>query len=329
MPIISVVVLTYNSERYIKRCLRSLERQSLGDFEVIVVDAGSTDGTRDIVAQFDPRFIWLELPKSDMGAARNHGMRNSHGRYIMFLDSDDFYLEDKLRLQVDELNANVAVDVTYCAAWHFRTAHPEQIGRKRNSLQPVKFKDFFAGRNHNLNTMCIRRSVWDAGFAFGEGSRGRYGEEWRLQLSMARQGVAMSYIAEPLVVSEMRPDSHTIWSRQWIMKQEAISELEHTATLLNDEQRSTIDVTAVIDEFRSKLVVALLLDTQKSEAGRIARMIQDRRLARKSMLLTQISRVLPGKLLASLLRSLWLWRQDRSFVWQATLAGIRDAMRLI
>lgn len=56
IPVVSVVVLTLNSERYIGRCLRSLERQNLVDFEAIVVGAGSTYRTREIVEQFDQRF---------------------------------------------------------------------------------------------------------------------------------------------------------------------------------------------------------------------------------------------------------------------------------
>src|SRR5258708_19157923 len=163
MPVVSVVVLSLNSEHYIERCLRSLARQSLAAFEAIVADAGSIDRTREIVAQFDQRFRWLELPGSDMGAARNYGMRMSRGRYLTFLDSDDFYLREKIQRQVAELEAQSKVDVAFCAAWHFRTGRPDRVGLKQLSAQPESLRDFLAGRHHNLNTICLRRRVWEAG----------------------------------------------------------------------------------------------------------------------------------------------------------------------
>ena len=157
-PIVSVIIPTLNSERYIEHCLWSLARQSLVDFEAIVVDAGSTDRTREIVERFDQRFRWLELRGSDMGSARNCGMGMSRGRYIAFLDSDDFYLANKLERQVAELETNTKADVTFCTAWHFRTGRPGRIGAKRAAAQPRCLKDFIAGRNHNANTLCMRRS---------------------------------------------------------------------------------------------------------------------------------------------------------------------------
>lgn len=324
IPIVTVVVLTFNSERYIGRCLRSLARQRFVDFEAIVVDAGSTDRTYEIVELFDDRFRWLELPDSDMGAARNYGMKMSRGRYLMFLDSDDFYLREKIQRQMAVLEAQPDVDVAFCAAWHFRTANPACVGLKKLSAQPMTLQDFLAGRNHNLNTMCIRRSVWEAGFAFGEGARGRYGEEWRLQLAMAQRGVPMTFPMEPLVVAEIRPDSHTAWSLQWTMKIQAIAELEHVATLLTPEQRSTVDVAAIIENFRYKLVIALLLDGQESEAEQVATMIRDDDLSRKARHVATMARWIPRQLLGNLLRRLWLWRQNRSFDWQSAPPALLD-----
>jgi len=301
----------------------SLVRQSFEDFEVLIVDAGSSDNTRAIVATFDARFKWLVLPKSDMGAARNHGMRMSEGEYICFLDSDDFYLPHKIERQLNELRPHPELDVVYCSAWHFRTGAPDRVGLKNLTAQPEALKDYLEGRNHNLNTMFMRRSVWDAGFAFGEGDRGRYGEEWRLQLSMAQRGVRMAFRPDPLAVVEVRPDSHTVWSRQWMMKQQAIGEIEHVASLLTPAQRSTVDVPGILDAFRHKLVVALLLDGRKREAGQAAASIGDAQQSRKARRLAALGSLLPTALLSSLLRWGWLARQNRSFDWQATSPALQ------
>jgi hypothetical protein len=315
--LVSVIVLTFNSAAYVERCLRSLERQTHRALEVLVVDAGSTDGTRAIVERFDERFRWLELPGSDMGAARNHGLRHSHGAYLAFLDSDDFYLPAKVERQVAEMQAAPELDVLYCAAWHFRTGDVGRVGLKKAAAQPARLKDYLEGRNHNLNTMCIRRRVWEAGFAFGEGDRGRYGEEWRLQLSMAQRGLAMAFRPEPLVVVELRPDSHTLWTKQWTMKQQALGEVEQVASRLSADQRATIDLLEITDGFRRKLVVALLLDGQKRKAAAVASSVVDPARARRARSLVALVRWLPERLLSALLRRIWLWRQDRSFEWRA------------
>ena len=87
-PLVSVILLTLNSEKYIARALRSVYSQDYENIEVLVIDAGSSDSTKDIVTSFSGA-RWLVLPNSDMGMARNFGVRESVGDVIMFLDSDD------------------------------------------------------------------------------------------------------------------------------------------------------------------------------------------------------------------------------------------------
>lgn len=319
---VSIIVLTLNSEAYIARCLNSLARQTFRNFEVLVVDAGSTDGTRRVFDRFDARFRWLELPRSDMGAARNFGVSRSSGKYLMFLDSDDMYLPDKLAHQVSLMEENPDVEVSYCAAWHFRTGTVDHVGVKRADSAPRALADFMAGRNHNLSTMCIRRTAWQRGFMFGEGDRGRYGEEWRLQLVMARHNVRMAVTHDPLTVVELRPDSHTTWSLQWKMKEQAIAEVQRFAAQITPEEAAALDLNGIIDQFRVKLIVALLMDARPVQArDAVADIVAP--VQRKTIrLLLLAAAFVPSPLLAFALRHLWLWRQNRTFEWKRTPADV-------
>jgi len=102
---ISVVIPTYNRERTIKRCLESVFKQTFPPYEVVVIDDCSTDNTAEIVKTFfDERLRFIRMPKNrGAQAARNLGIVEAKGEWIAFQDSDDVWLPDKLRKQVDLL----------------------------------------------------------------------------------------------------------------------------------------------------------------------------------------------------------------------------------
>lgn len=96
---VSVIIPVYNVEKYLHQCLESVARQTLADIEVICVDDGSTDNSFKIVQEFaakDSRFIAVSQANGGAGAARNNGLRRARGKYLSFLDSDDFFDEHML-----------------------------------------------------------------------------------------------------------------------------------------------------------------------------------------------------------------------------------------
>lgn len=111
---ISVVVPFYNTEKYLVQCLRSLQLQTYPYFEAICVDDGSTDYSKEIVRQFtmcDERFILIEMGHCNAGEARNVGISNATGEYIIFLDSDDFFEQTLLE---KALNSIICTDASFC-----------------------------------------------------------------------------------------------------------------------------------------------------------------------------------------------------------------------
>ena len=116
MPMVSVVIPTYNRADLLEEVLRSVLQQTYQDFEVIIVDDGSTDDTRERVAAFqsDPRVRYIYQENRGLAGARNTGIRASQGDYIAFLDDDDIWLRDKLEKQMSLMTANDQADVVYC-----------------------------------------------------------------------------------------------------------------------------------------------------------------------------------------------------------------------
>lgn len=96
---VSVVVPVYNTERYLKECIESLIHQTLLKVEFIFVDDGSTDRSVNLIEEYQKKDQRIQLIKQEnqgAGVARNNGMREAKGKYIIFLDSDDFFALDML-----------------------------------------------------------------------------------------------------------------------------------------------------------------------------------------------------------------------------------------
>ena len=113
-PLVSAVVPTYNRAHLIPDAIRSVLEQDYRPLEVIVVDDGSTDSTRSVLArEFGERIRYICQENAGPAAARNTGIRASHGEYIAFLDSDDLWLPGKLTAQVDALSRHPECALVY------------------------------------------------------------------------------------------------------------------------------------------------------------------------------------------------------------------------
>ena len=127
MPLVSVIVPVYNAERHIGECLRTIRDQTLTDFELLLVDDGSTDSTPSILAEFaagEPRARVLKGPgRGTAGAARNAGIAEATGDYLAFLDADDYFLPTML----EELHAKAVEDDADVVACKF-AVHNELTG---------------------------------------------------------------------------------------------------------------------------------------------------------------------------------------------------------
>lgn len=106
MPQLSIIVPAYNMEQYIKLCMDSILQQSFVDFELIVVDDGSTDGTRDIVLQqlqADSRIHYFHKENGGVSSARNLGLNKANGKFVCFIDADDAINPDYLSHIMQEI----------------------------------------------------------------------------------------------------------------------------------------------------------------------------------------------------------------------------------
>jgi glycosyltransferase involved in cell wall biosynthesis len=141
IPLVSVVMPAYNAAPYIRAALESALAQTYGSLEVIVVDDGSTDGTATVVRAFGDRVRYIFQPNARQAAARNHGVRESRGDLIAFLDADDAWLPEKIEKQVSLLRSRPDLGLVYCsmrevdaAGRTIRVAHANLRGERLREL---------------------------------------------------------------------------------------------------------------------------------------------------------------------------------------------------
>ncbi len=114
MPKVSIIIPTHNRLSMLQEAIRSVLAQDFEDFELIVVDDGSTDGTADEVEKYGGRVKVFRHPENrGVSAARNSGIFHAKGKYVAFLDSDDLWVKGKLKIQVAFLDENPQYPLCY------------------------------------------------------------------------------------------------------------------------------------------------------------------------------------------------------------------------
>jgi len=176
-PTVSVVVPIYNVEAYLADCLDSLRAQTFDDFEVIVVDDGSPDGSRAIAERYaglDRRILVIARENGGLGAARNTGLAHARGRYLTFVDSDDALPRDALRVLVQSAESTGS-DVVIGAVERFdstRTWRSAWVDDVHLIDRPGILTEDFLPLLRNLYTWnkLFRHEFWrDQGLRFREG----------------------------------------------------------------------------------------------------------------------------------------------------------------
>ena len=204
-PTVSVIIPTYNRAHLVGRAIQSVLNQTYQDFELIVVDDGSTDNTDEVIKEFqqkDNRIIYLKHDRNKGGsAARNTGIKASKGEYIAFQDSDDEWLSDKLKKQVIVFfNLSPEVGIIYTDMWrinkrkrkiYFYSPHimPEDKIVYKQALD-------YGVANIGIGTSLIRKEVFEKVGFFDENFPRFIDLEFFIRLS---KYYYFYHIAEPLV----------------------------------------------------------------------------------------------------------------------------------
>jgi glycosyltransferase involved in cell wall biosynthesis len=185
-PKVSIVIPAFNQSNYIEQAIQSVLAQSYPDWELIVVDDGSTDDTAARIASFtDPRIRYIHQQNKGLPGARNTGIAQATGEYIAFLDADDAYHPEKLVLHIAHLDQNPTVGLSYSARVHI-DQHGAPFWIYRSSDQ-VGLSDLVLDFPFTINDFLIRRPLVKAVGGFDESYR-LHGEDRDFYLRLALAG---------------------------------------------------------------------------------------------------------------------------------------------
>jgi glycosyltransferase involved in cell wall biosynthesis len=160
MPKVSVVIPTYNRATPLVEAIQSVLKQTYTDFELIVIDDGSTDDTRNAILPYSHKVKYLYQERGGVSKARNYGIKVSRGEYIAFLDSDDLWLDKKLEVQVNFMKAHKSF-ISYTDEIWIRGGKRVNPGKRHRKYSGWIFDKVLPLCIISPSSVMIRREVFD------------------------------------------------------------------------------------------------------------------------------------------------------------------------
>ncbi len=222
MTLISIIVTCFNQEHTIEATVESVLAQTHRDLECLVIDDGSTDGSREVIerlARKDCRVQYRSQANQGVSVARNHGFSSSSGEFIQFLDGDDRLAPEKLERQLVHFSDHPTTDVSYTNHDYLDLA----TGRKNTyPFQPLAerpleqmLRSWFDGYHLPVHAPLFRRRIWEPNeLPYPSDYRDRC-EDWVFLVLLAMKNVTFRYLDQVLCTYCVSGGNFTSASKDW------------------------------------------------------------------------------------------------------------------
>jgi len=234
-PKISVVMSVYNDEKYLREAIESILNQTFTDFEFIVVDDGSSDGSADIIKSYkDPRIRFFKHENHGLVYSLNRGIREGSGEYIARMDADDISLPQRLEKQVGFLEKHT--DIGIVGTWAIKiTEEGEDIYIAQMPQSDLEARELLAKSSPFFHgSVMFRRALFDSCGPYPEAMK--EWEDWILWHQFAAK-TKLANIGEALYKHRKRSNAPTNWTSNDIKRLRNISYkyLQNKRISLEDE----------------------------------------------------------------------------------------------
>lgn len=193
-PLVSTIITVYNGENYLSEAIQSVINQDYPHIDIIIIDDGSTDGSRGVAQQFGPPVQYYYQNNTGIAAAKNHGIKLSKGDFLAFLDADDLWTKNKIRKQIKVFNEDPTLDIVFS---HVKQFYSPELSEEEK--QKIRCPDELMPGT-SAGTMLIKReSFFKVGLFDSQWRRGIF-VNWYMRAS------------EIGLRAHMLPDMH-MWRR--------------------------------------------------------------------------------------------------------------------
>jgi len=215
-PKVTVIIPTYNCARYIGEAVDSVLAQTYPVHEILVVDDGSTDNTRDVLSKYREPVRYIPQKNAGPPAARNNGILQATGDYIAFLDSDDLWLPHKLQAQMECFQQHPEYGMVYCDMKTFDDTgileESVKITRHLTYYTGDIFPQLFAETIFQTSALVVRRTCFDKVGLLD--TTLPMGDDYEIFLRLARY-YHVGCVDEPLILYRQHPSQGTrTWGKQ-------------------------------------------------------------------------------------------------------------------
>jgi len=160
IPLVAVVTVVYNGAKHLEQAIESVTNQTYHNIEYIIIDGGSTDGTPDIIKQYENHIAyWVSETDNGIYDAMNKGIKKASGEFIGMLNADDWYepeVIEKVANKIDSLEGEVEGRVIYCDSYNY----DEELSTGFKTKQTSEMK-YWKGMTISHQAMFIHRSIYD------------------------------------------------------------------------------------------------------------------------------------------------------------------------
>jgi glycosyltransferase involved in cell wall biosynthesis len=266
MPTTSVVIPCYNAEKFIGETIESVLKSDCNDWEIIIVDDGSSDNSVEVVKYYqkkDNRISYYRIPNQGPSFARNYGIEKAKGKYILPLDADDKISSDYISLATDILNKNNETKVVY--------AHAELFGNTNEHWELPTFQlKNLVFNNLIYCTAFYRKSDWSTIGGY-DNSFTKGFEDWEFWIRMLKNGGEVYRIPKTCFYYRIRNFSHSSLANKMDVKQKVMKIIfqkhadfvsQYLPELIYDYNEQTQELNKITYEFeklKKKFLVKLAL----------------------------------------------------------------------
>ena len=208
----------YNADKFLEKTIESVIDQTYKNWELIIIDDGSTDKTSSLAQKFcgrDNRIKYFYQIKGNQGNARNLGISFSEGNYIAFLDADDLWTKDKLAQQISYLTSHPKIDLIFSQGFFLDGKKTFKYNTEIKTIWELKHLDNFINENKiPISSVVVKKKAIEKVGGFPTSLNTQFGEDYLLWLKLLASGFSFASIEQRLFYYRLHPNQVTKFSSE-------------------------------------------------------------------------------------------------------------------